>query len=99
MKMYIYQVTITLICFLEGAISLNKLYMENKLIATISIATHEKPGCKASLIDNTLTNSTGKLLLSECHTISKFLISLNVARRAVHPWRGDALNMIFVKLT
>ena len=39
--------------------------MENKLIATISIATHEKPGCKASLIDNTLTNSTGKLLLSD----------------------------------
>ena len=33
------------------------LYSHN-LIPTISIATHEKPGCNPSLIDNILVNST-----------------------------------------
>ena len=37
------------------------LYSSN-LIPTISLATHEKPGCKPSLIDNILINSTENLL-------------------------------------
>ena len=39
------------------------IYAKN-MIPTISIATHEMPGCKPSLIDNILTNSTENLLLS-----------------------------------
>ena len=36
----------------------------NNTIPTISIPTHEKPGCNPSLIDNILVNSTDKLLCS-----------------------------------
>ena len=36
----------------------------NNLIPTISIATHEKPGCNPSLIDNILVNSTSGILKS-----------------------------------
>ena len=42
----------------------------NNIIPTISIATHEKPGCNPSLIDNILINSTCNLLKSgvlECN--------------------------------
>ena len=35
----------------------------NNMIPTITLATHEKPGCKPSLIDNILIN-VGKL--AEC---------------------------------
>ena len=38
-------------------------YSQN-FIPTISQATHEKPGCTASLIDNIFVNSTGNLLNS-----------------------------------
>ena len=48
----------------RGSDEFEQSIYEKNLIPTISIATHEKPGCKASLIDNILTNSTGKLLLS-----------------------------------
>lgn len=41
----------------------NTIYASN-LIPTISIATHEKPGCLPTLIDNILTNSTDNLLVS-----------------------------------
>ena len=41
----------------------NVLY-GNNLIPTISIATHEKPGCNPSLIDNILLNSTESLINS-----------------------------------
>ena len=34
----------------------------NNMIPTISLATHNKPGCKPSLIDNILLNSTSNLL-------------------------------------
>ena len=37
---------------------------ENNLIPTISLPTHHKPGCKPSLIDNILVNSTDNLVLS-----------------------------------
>ena len=39
------------------------LYSHN-LIPTISIATHEKPGCNSSLIDNILVNTTCNVLKS-----------------------------------
>ena len=48
----------------KGSDDFEQLIYEKNLIPTISIATHERPGCKASLIDNILTNSTDKLLLS-----------------------------------
>ena len=40
------------------------IFNKKNLIPTISIATHERPGCKASLIDKIIINSTDKLLLS-----------------------------------
>ena len=40
------------------------LIFEKNLIPTISLATHEKPGCAPSLIDNILINSTQNLNLS-----------------------------------
>ena len=36
----------------------------NNMIPTISIATHEKPFCNSTLIDNILTNSTGSVICS-----------------------------------
>ena len=39
------------------------IYAKN-MIPTISIATHEMPGCRPTLIDNILTNSTENLILS-----------------------------------
>lgn len=41
----------------------NTIYASN-LIPTIAIATHEKPGCLPTLIDNILTNSTDNLIVS-----------------------------------
>ena len=34
------------------------------MIPTVSEATHEKPGCRPSLIDNLFVNSTGNVLSS-----------------------------------
>ena len=39
----------------------NSLF-SNNMIPVISVATHEKPGCEATLIDNILTNSTDNLI-------------------------------------
>ncbi|KAL5259051.1 hypothetical protein ACHWQZ_G009504 [Mnemiopsis leidyi] len=39
----------------------NVLY-SNNMIPVISVATHEKPGCAVSLIDNIITNSTDNLV-------------------------------------
>ena len=36
----------------------------NNLIPLISLSTHEKPGCRATLIDNILVNSTERILRS-----------------------------------
>ena len=41
-----------------------QIIYENSLIQSISLATHERPGCKPSLIDNIIVNSTDQLLLS-----------------------------------
>ena len=41
----------------------NVLY-SNNMIPVISVTTHEKPGCEASLIDNILTNSTDNLIVA-----------------------------------
>ena len=41
-----------------------QIIYSNNLIPLISIATHEKPGCKATLIDNILVNSTENILKS-----------------------------------
>ena len=41
-----------------------QILYSNNFIPLISIATHEKPGCKGSLIDNILTNSTDNFLSS-----------------------------------
>ena len=38
--------------------------MKKNLIPNISLATHEMPGCKPTLIDNILVNSSQNLLLS-----------------------------------
>ena len=35
---------------------------DNNMIPTITLATHEKPGCKPSLIDNILINTSESLL-------------------------------------
>ena len=40
------------------------LVYANNMIPTISIASHEMPGCKPTLIDNILTNSTDNLVAS-----------------------------------
>ena len=39
----------------------NAIY-SNNMIPVISVATHEKPGCEPTLIDNILTNSTDNLI-------------------------------------
>ena len=39
----------------------NVMY-SNNMIPVISVATHEKPGCEPTLIDNILTNSTDNLI-------------------------------------
>lgn len=47
-----------------------QILYSNNMIPTISIATHEKPGCNPSLIDNILINSTNSLVKSgvlECN--------------------------------
>ena len=47
-----------------------QILYSNNMIPTISVATHEKPGCKPSLIDNILINSTNTLIKSgvlECN--------------------------------
>ena len=64
----------------RGSDEFEQLIYEKNLIPTISIATHEKPGCKASLIDNILTNLTGKLLLSGVlkSRVSHHFQSLNI---------------------
>ena len=40
------------------------IMFSNNLIQTVSQATHERPGCKPSLIDNILINSTENHILS-----------------------------------
>ena len=55
----------------RGSDEFEQLIYEKNLIPTISIATHEKPGCKASLIDNILTNSR----LESCYCLSGVLKS------------------------
>ena len=44
--------------------SFEEIMFSNNLIPTISLATHEKPGCTPSLIDNILLNSTENLIAS-----------------------------------
>ena len=43
---------------------LEQIMYSNNFVPLISLATHEKPGCKATLIDNILVNSTGQVLKS-----------------------------------
>ena len=40
------------------------LVYANNMIPTVSVASHEMPGCKPTLIDNILTNSTDNLVAS-----------------------------------
>ena len=50
--------------FLSKNSDFEQILYSNHFIPLISIATHEKPGCKGSLIDNILTNSTDNFLTS-----------------------------------
>ena len=48
--------------FEPGSYAFESSLYGNNMIPLISLATHEKPGCKSTLIDNILINSTENLL-------------------------------------
>ena len=50
--------------FSSLASEFEEMMFSNNLIPTVSQATHERPGCKPSLIDNILINSTENHILS-----------------------------------
>ena len=50
--------------FSSLASEFEEMMLSNNLIPTVSQATHERPGCKPSLIDNILINSTENHILS-----------------------------------
>ena len=63
--------------------SFEEIMFSNNLIPTISLATHEKPGCTPSLIDNILLNSTENLIVLgfcnlEYHTILPDMTSVKL---------------------
>lgn len=59
--------------FDQSSSSFESSLYENNMIPTISLATNEVPGCKPSLIDNIITNSTNRVIKSgllECKVSS-----------------------------
>ena len=78
----------------------------NNMIPLISLATHFKPGCNPSLIDNILTNSSENIHYNQqvflrvvFHTIIQFfaLSKMKLPKLKIHPI--ETQNMTIVNQT